>query len=383
MIRFLKAMADAIARLFANKGARMTMVVSILIYAVIYPQPYMSEVVRDVPIAVIDQDGSSASRQLRRSVDAADSVAVAAVVGSMAEAEALFYDRKTFGMLVIPPNFEQDLLDGRPAPVAVFGDGSYFTIYGAIASAISTATQQLGTEVRFARLTSLGIDTPTASALVAPVQIASVPLFNPHGGFGSYLIPAAFVLIIQQTLLMGIGIMHAGRRPRPGIARLATPTAYVALYSVWIAATQILLPRVYGLPAFGDPLVLFAVAIPFLVAVTAMGFALIQLIPTREGMIFFLVVQGMPLFFLTGVAWPVEAMPDLVRWVTLAIPSTSALAAIVRVDQMGVPLELVLPEIKLQLMLALIYSVIGVTLAHIRGWPIRWTGPASRRSQEM
>jgi len=114
MIRFLKAMADAIARLFANKGARMTMVVSILIYAVIYPQPYMSEVVRDVPIAVIDQDGSSASRQLRRSVDAADSVAVAAVVGSMAEAEALFYDRKTFGMLVIPPNFEQDLLDGRP-----------------------------------------------------------------------------------------------------------------------------------------------------------------------------------------------------------------------------------------------------------------------------
>ncbi len=362
MIPFLSAMADAIARLFADKGARMTMIVSILIYACLYPQPYVGEVVRDVPIAVVDHDGSVSSRSLRRQMDNSDSVAVIAQANDMPEAERLFLERDVYGVVLIPPGFERDLLDGRPSPIAVFGDGSYFTLYGALSSAITNAARSLGGDVRFTRLIALGVDKRTAAALVSPITIALVPLFNPQGGYASYIVPAAFVIIIQQTLLMGIAIMHAGRPARTGIARLATPVAYVSLYMVWIAATQLLLPRLYNLPTMGDPITLFAVAFPFLVAVTAMGFALIQLIPTREGMVFFLLVQGMPIFFLTGVAWPIESMPDPIRWMALAIPSTSALSAIIRVDQMGATLLSTLPAISFQIVLALGYALLAYCL---------------------
>ncbi|MCV6587017.1 MAG: ABC transporter permease [Marinibacterium sp.] len=362
MMRFFAAMADALTRLFADKGARMTMVGSILIYACLYPQPYVGEVVRDIPIAVIDQDGSTASREFLRRLDSSDSVAIAAVADGMPEATDLYYAREVYGIVLIPPQFERDLLAGRQAPVAAFGDGSYFVLYGGLASAVNQVAQSLGAQVRLSRLTAMGVDQATATALVAPIDIASVPLFNPNGGYASYLVPAAFVLIIQQTLLMGIGIMHAGRPTRPGVPRLATPAAYILLYMVLIGATQIVLPWVYGLPQLGSPLTLFALALPFLIAVTAMGFALLQVINTREGVVFFLVVQGMPLFFVSGVAWPLESVAEPMRSLMLLFPSSSAVLAFTRVDQMGADLYQIMPVIRLQGMLALGYGVLAVLL---------------------
>ncbi len=366
MKRFLDAVLDSIFRLFADKGARMTMVVSILIYAFLYPQPYTGEVVRDVPIVVIDQDGSTASRELRRRVDNSDQVAVVAHTDGLPAAQEMFNARKVYGVLIIPPDFEQDLLHGRQSPIAAFGDGSYFLLYGAISSAVSSAANSLGAEIRVSRLTALGVDAGTAAALVSPVVITSVPQFNPNGGYASFAVPAAFVLIIQQTLLIGIGIMHAGKPARPGIARVATPTAYILVYTFWVAVTQLLLPVIYGLPQVGHPITLFAIAVPFLMAVTAMGFALVQVIPTREGIIFFLVVQGLPLFFITGVSWPIESVPDPIRWLAMAVPSTSAMSSIIRVDQMGASLSMIIPIVKLQLALAVGYAAIAYALHNWR-----------------
>jgi ABC-2 type transport system permease protein len=362
MMQFMLAMWDAISRLFANRGARMTMVVSILIYAFLYPQPYTGEVVRNVPVVAVDQDNSTASREFLRRIHNSDSVDIVATLDGLPAAETLFYERKAYGVVIIPPAFERDLLKRQDAPVAVYGDGGYFLIYGAFVAAANNAAQSLGAEIRHERLTSLGINTDTARTLITPINTTSVALFNPHGGFGSYVVPAAFVLILQQTLLMGIAIMHAGKPARPGVARFATPTAYILLYAVWIALTQLLLPVIYGIPRIGSIVTLFAVAFPFLLAVTAMGFALTHLIRNQESVIFFLVVQGMPLFFLAGVGWPMESIPWVIGWIAHVVPSTSAIDAFLRVDQMGASIEDVWPTIRLQFALAFGYWVITYVL---------------------
>jgi ABC-2 type transport system permease protein len=366
MMRFIQEMFAALGRLLADKSARMTMLISIAIYAVIYPQPYVDEVVRDIPIVAIDQDGSNTSREFLRRLDSADTVQIVSTRTNMAQAEQMYYAREVYGVILIPPNFERDLLAGGQAPVAAFGDGSYFILYGGLAEAVNTVAQSMGAQIRLGRLVAQGVDLETATALVAPVKIASIPLFNPHSGFASYIVPAAFVLIIQQTFLMGIGIMHAGRPIRRGIARVATPVAYLLLYLALIAATQILLPIAYGLPQMGDPLVLLALAVSFVIAVMAMGFALIQLIPTREGMVFFLVVQGMPLFFVSGVAWPVESIAEPLRSLMMIFPSTSALRAFIQIDQMGADFMQVWPVIRLQLGLAVGYLSLAYGLHKLR-----------------
>ncbi len=366
MMALIREILAALRALFADAAARSTMIVSILIYAALYPQPYIAEVVRDVPVAVVDLDGSTASRELTRRIDAAESADVAATPTDLPKAQALFFAREVSGIVIVPPHFERDLLNGQAAPIAAYGDAGYFLLYGAMMGAVTSAARSLGAEIQYARLTATGIDPGLAQVLVAPVTITPVALFNPQGGYASYVIPAAFVLILQQTLLMGIGILHAGRKPASGLAMIAAPLAYILLYSLWTLATQMILPVLYGYPRIGVWWHLYAVAIPFLMAVTAMGFALSQLVPQREGVVVLLVVLGLPLFFLSGISWPIESMPAPLHLMAQLVPSTSAMSAFVQLDQMGAGLAAVTDKVLVLLGLATGYTLIALAINWLR-----------------
>ncbi|MCP5787175.1 hypothetical protein NL329_30115, partial [Klebsiella pneumoniae] len=78
----------------------------------------------------------------------------------------------------------------------------------------------MGAEVEGARLVGAGVDPSVAAAASDPMPLVAVPLFNPQGGYATYLLPAAFVLILQQTLLIGIGLLGTlpDAAPRHGVA---------------------------------------------------------------------------------------------------------------------------------------------------------------------
>lgn len=223
----------------------------------------------------------------------------------------------------------------------------------------------MGAQVNYARLTAQGVDDSVARAALSPLTVTSVSLFNPQGGYASYVIPAAFVLILQQTLLMGIGLLHAGRKPPKGQRLMATIFAYFALYMVWVAFTQMLLPYLYRIPRTGDLVTLLLVAVPFVAACIAMGFAVAMAIPWREGVVFLLVVIGMPLFFLSGISWPVEMIPAPLHALSLLVPSSSAISAFVAVDQMGASAQDVAGAIRTQIVLVVLYTIVAVALSRL------------------
>ena len=370
--QFIRAVLDALRGVLGDASAKSTMIVGILIYSVLYPQPYVGEVVRDVPVTIIDQDQSTASRSFLRQIDASDKVDIVATATNMADARDAFFRRDVYGIVIIPSGFEGDLLAGRPAPVAAYGDGSYLLIYSNLMSAVTTVARSIGAQVNYARLTATGIDDGLARTLLQPVTVTSISVFNPQGGYASYVIPAAFVLILQQTLLMGIGLIHAGLKLPTGLRMWATPIAYISLYLGWVAFTQILLPFLYGIPRTGDFATLLLIALPFLCACTAMGFALAVAIPWREGVIFFLVVMGMPLFFLSGISWPIESIPEHLRLLSLLVPSSTAISAFVAVDQMGATPNDIAPAVQTQIALAIGYTLLAAAIAqlpHVRRRP--------------
>lgn len=366
---FRHEIVAAILAIWRDRGARSVMLLATLFFSVFFPQPYLSEVVRDMPVAVIDQDGSTLSRELIRRIDAADSVAVARYAPDMTAARAMFLRREVYGIVMVPPRFERDLLAGRAAPIASYSDGGYFLLNSVMSAALSNAARSLGAEVQVGRLTAAGADASAALAIVEPLRVTAVPLFNPAGGYASFVLPAVFVLILQQTLLMGIGNLKAGRRSEGAFSTLADAVVYVGLYSLWAGVVLVLLPWFYKLPYIGHVATMYAVVMPFLAAVTAMGFAIARLIPTKEGVIFFLVVLGMPLFFLAGVSWPAEAMPRLLHLISLAIPSTTAVPALVRVNQMGADLASVETAIVTQLVLCACYGALAILVERLKGRP--------------
>ncbi|MGO7522412.1 ABC transporter permease, partial [Rhizobium brockwellii] len=94
--------------------------------------------------------------------------------------------RQLYGILVIPKYFERDLLHGRPSPVALYADASYYLIYSRISGGVSAVAKTFGAEVETARLVAMHVDPAIAAAASDPMPLTAVPLFNPQGGYATY-----------------------------------------------------------------------------------------------------------------------------------------------------------------------------------------------------
>ena len=93
---------NELRRIVSLGPAFATLIAAAAIYAVFYPQPYLNEALRKVPIALVDQDGTFASRELARRVDAAEFVAIAKVLPDLGSAEREVYARNVYGILIVP-----------------------------------------------------------------------------------------------------------------------------------------------------------------------------------------------------------------------------------------------------------------------------------------
>lgn len=171
---------DAFSAIFKDRAAFSIMVLAIIVYGLLYPQPYLGEVLREAPIVVVDQDNSVTSRELLRRIGAYDTVQIAGSVPDMVAARRALQARQAFAILVIPEFFERDLLAGRSAPVAAYGDASYFLLYNTTMTAITSAARETGAEIAARRMVQQGKGA-RAAASIQPMTVTAVPLFNPQG----------------------------------------------------------------------------------------------------------------------------------------------------------------------------------------------------------
>jgi ABC-2 type transport system permease protein len=361
-------------RIFTVKPAFAVMVIGAAFYALLYPQPYLNEALRNVPIAVVDRDGTQASRDFARRVDATSDVAVTMVLPDLASAEREVHARKVDGILVIPQYFERELLHGRSSPVALYADASYFLIYQRVAGAVAAVARTVGAEIETARLIAIGVDPAIAVAAPDPMPLTAQPLFNPEGGYATYVLPAAFVLLLQQMLLMGVALLATtagvgfvatgGTAARPGPLTVIAGKllAYLALEALILPIYLLVLPYLYGLPRLGGVIPILIFAVPFVLAVAGLGLVVAGIFQNPLRVQLILAAVGLPLFMAAGFSWPSEAIPPLIRWVSYLVPSTSAISGFVKLSQLGAPLSAVKPEFITLWCLALAYNSIAVLL---------------------
>jgi ABC-2 type transport system permease protein len=374
MSGFLEMFLHELRRIFTLKPVFAVLILGPVFYAFFYPQPYLNEALRNVPIALVDRDGTQSSRDFARLVDATPDVAIAEQLPDVASAEHEVYARRVDGILVIPQYFERDLLHGRPSPVALYADASYFLIYQRVAGAVAAVAHTVGAEVEAARLIAIGVDPAIAEVAPDPMPLTAVPLFNPEGGYATYVLPAAFVLILQQVLLMGVGLLNtlpgsgpgegsrAERRPSAPAIIAGKLLAYLALQAIVLPVYLIVLPYLYGLPRLGGIVPILIFAVPFVLAVAGLGFVVAGVFrkPVRVQLI--LAAAGLPLFMVAGFSWPAEAIPPVIRLVSFLVPSTSAIPGFVKLSQLGAPLASVNSEFLTLTALAVLYNLAALLL---------------------
>ncbi len=333
------AFAAEYRRALAERGAFGLMVLAPIIYGAFYPQPYLGQVVRAIPIAVVDEDSSEVSRQLIQGLNAHEAVRVVARPTTLAEAHAALARREVFGIVDIPAGTERDVMAGRKARVAAYVDSVYFLLYNRTVQGILESSGAVTADILSGEVRPDGSLYRAALARSQPVDVLSQPLFNPTGGYASYVVPAAFMLILQQTLFMGVATLGAARRrAASALAVLGQGLAHLLLVLPGAVLFLVVLPRIYGFSATMHLGSLLALVLPFILSVSFLGQFVSTWFRHRETAVLLFIATSLPLFFLVGVSWPVEAIPSWLRAASFVFPSTSAIDALVRVNQMDATL---------------------------------------------
>jgi ABC-2 type transport system permease protein len=356
-------------RVLAIRGAFILLVIAPLIYGLYYPQPYLSQILRKVPIAVVDNDLSELSRGIVQTLDASGAVRVAVQADTLAEARAALDRGEAFAVVGIPPGTQRDVLKGITAHLPIYADATYLFIFRSTGTGIATAIDTLSSELAAGGARTDGSLVKASLAAQSPADILLQPVFNPVGGYASYIVPAAFVLILQQTLLIGAamltGVALAHARGGAFASVLGRGIAHLTIYLPALALYFIVLPRVYGFSALGNPLQLLALASLFILATSFMGQAAGAWFKRPETPTLIFLATSLPQFFLAGFSWPREAIPAPVLAVGYIFPSDLAIDGIVRIGQLGASLWEVAGDWRGLWGLAIVYFVLAVISAHL------------------
>lgn len=339
---------DELRMVFKDQGVLIFFIIVPLAYPLLYAYIYNNETVREVPACVVDENRSHMSRDFVRRVDATPDVKVVAWCANMQEAQDMVKRREVYGIIRVPESFADDLARMRQTSIRIYVDMSGMLYYKALLLSCTNVSLELGAKLKVMR--SPGTTDEVDAVTQHPIEYRQVDIYNPQAGFASFLIPAFLILLLQQTLVLGVGLSAGTARERNSYAELLPINrhynglvrivlgkggVYLLVY-LWNAFYCLfVVPRMFSLPQIGAPLDVWLIALPFLIAVISFAMTCSVLIRQRETAFMIIVFCSVPLLFLSGVSWPGWAMPKFWEVVSWAFPSTFGVNAFVKVNTMG------------------------------------------------
>ena len=372
--------------IFTNSTLLLTVFGGVLFYSFLYPLPYVSQVPREQQVVVVNLDNSQLSRRLVRMVDATPQVQIQTEVASLAQAKEQMMAQKLAGILVIPKNFYRDLLLGSRPTLAFAGDASYFLVFGTVLEGMSVAGMTLSAEIKVTQLLMSGQPIQLAREQYSAVTLGLHALFNEAEGYVNYVIPAVFVLILHQTLIMGAGILGAseneqfreGKIPQWQISPLdlllARTIIFVIIYtllSLYYYGPAYAFYDIPRLAAMGDLALLNLV---FLLPVCFLGICLGTVLPRRELVTLIVLLTSMPLVFACGFIWPTSAIPVPINTLMQLIPAVPGIKAFILLNQMGASFHQILPQV---IHLTILTALYGATALLLLKWKMAEKAPGT------
>nr|WP_295082465.1 ABC transporter permease [uncultured Roseateles sp.] len=353
---WFKHLLATLASALRDQGALLLLLVAPVIYSFFYPWPYSTQALQRVPVAIVDQDQSSLSRQIVRFAQASPRLSLSLVSADEAEARALMARRQIEGYVLLPAGMKRDVGRGQAVTVPVLADGAYFLTNKVVLSGFGEVIGTVSAGAELKTLKARGQPPLQAEQSRSPLNVQPIALFNPSEGYGSYVVPAVAVLIIQQLLLIGtalwVGTWFESRpqTTEPAVARDNTFTAWsariaaFALFGLLSAAWYfgLMFPWL-GYTHGGNNAGLALLLLPFCWGVAALGVALGALFADRERAMQALLCTSLPIAFIAGFSWPRESLPAALQTLGEAVPAVVGIQAFLRLNQMGAPLEAVAP----------------------------------------
>ncbi len=383
MKNFLKIFLNELKTVFTDPGTSLIMVGGIFLYGLFYTLPFATDIVRDVPIAVVDFDNSKLSREFVKNLDASEYVSVEYRAGNVKDAEKAYFEDKVKAFVVVPKDFERDIKRGGNSFVSLFNDSAFLISYKQVSTGVITCATALGARLEAGIMMKKGVPAQKAINIKMPLEFVQNPLFNPSGSYMYYIYPLILILVLQQTMLVGGGLLAGtvceklravkfGRvssrdveflkifGENPYLTVFAKSCAYAGLYFVYAVIYFLLAAALLDFDPNADILGLFLILIPFLFSTACLAQVLTIFCRQRESSLFILVVTSVPIIFLPGFVWPKENVPFLLQMFTKLIPADGGMNGLVEIWRMGASFAGVFPEFLNLTALSFLYYFLAV-----------------------
>lgn len=284
--------------------------------------------VRNVPLAVWDQDRSWASRQLLDAYRAANYFHLDYDAGNEDELRRLIDSGAARAGLIIPPDYSARIAGGQTAQVAMIVDGSDPTIANTALSAATMIGQTKATNLLVERAAKRG----QSAVAQMPVEVRTQVWYNPDLLSSYYMIPAliGLILMMMTTLLTSTSIVR--ERERGTIEQLiVTPlrsvelvvgklTPYVLIAMIDMAEIIGAGVLMFGVPINGSLPLLLLLAGLFLVSTLGLGLFVSTLANTQQEAMLTSMFFLLPAIFLSGFFFPLAGMPWYLQAFSYVIP---------------------------------------------------------------
>ncbi len=355
---------------FRDQGVLIFFILVPLAYPLLYSFIYNNEVVREVPAVVVDDSHSSLSREYLRKVDATPDIQIVSYCADMEEAKQMLKNRLAYGIIYMPADFSDNIAKGEQTQVSIYCDMSGLLYYKSMLLANTAVSLDMNEDIKIARS---GNTTEREDEITAyPIKYEEVAMFNPATGFAAFLIPAVLILIIQQTLLLGIGLSAGTAREQNrfkdlvpinrhynGTLRivLGKGLSYFMVYVLISFYVLYIVPRIFSLNQIGQPDALVLFVTPYLAACIFFAMTASIAIRNRETCMLIFVFTSVPLLFISGISWPGASIPAFWKYVSYLFPSTFGINGFVKINNMGATLNEVSFEYKALWLQAGIYFI--------------------------
>ncbi|MDE6703496.1 MAG: ABC transporter permease, partial [Muribaculaceae bacterium] len=183
-----------------------------LLYPVVYTLIYNTEVVDKVPVAIIDDCRSEMSRQFVRDASAAPGIDVVGYAANLNEARRWMNEDKVYGILRIPSDYASDIETGQQATIEFYADMSLLLRYRALLAAVTDLQIKQTADITMNRVNMTGLETTGMAKM--PIDSHHSFLGDPEQGFASFVMPGIVILILQQSMLLGISLIGGTSRER-------------------------------------------------------------------------------------------------------------------------------------------------------------------------
>ena len=296
---------------------------------------FSAGVIRDLPIAVVNQDGTATSVKLVRMLEASPTVSITEKVSDLAIAKQLMDRGQISAIVMLPADFEKDLIKGNSPTVSVFLNNVNVVAGGVLKSSIQRTLSTFSAGAKLQLQMKKGYTEQQALARVVPIRFDNHVLFNPYTNYSYFLTLGLIPLIVVVVCFLGT-LYAFGSEIKEGTGRSLMETAnhniltavigkilpHTLIYLVSMRLVSLVLIYKIGLPMYGNIWLIFLAEIALVLAYQSVALVFISLTSNMRLSLSLGSAYTMMALTFSGLTFPAFAMPRIAELLSYAFPFT-------------------------------------------------------------